>query len=190
MIYGKLNINSDVIVNNFTIINEDNVAESVTVKPGHSITINGDAITRHNLYAESTSNSFGSLILNGNVSQNIGYSRFINATPGNDLIASPTPEVFSDIEAGLLANPAVPTQRAFGPFNNESGLYENWDTVNNGSDNIVLGKGYRAATTSGSTIEFKGEPASPIADITIDITHGGDPTYGAWNLIGNPILHI
>ncbi|WP_179319204.1 T9SS type A sorting domain-containing protein [Winogradskyella helgolandensis] len=186
VILGSLIINSDVTINNLTIINDSPVAEKVTVMPGHSITVNGDAITRHNLYGESTSSSFSSIILNGSVSQNVSYNRYVNATPGNDLISAPIVEVFTDIAASFLENPANPTQKAFGPFNTVSGLYENWDSSINGSDALVLGKGYRAATTAGSNVEFKGEPASPIADITIAITDGGHTSYGTWNLIGNP----
>ena len=184
-IQGSLIIKSDVTVNNFTIL----TGGAITVNPTKSLTVNGIAATNDNLFAESNATSFSSLIFNGTVTGEVGYNRWVHANPVNDLISAPVPETFGDIEAGLLANTAVgyETQRAFGPFNNVSGSYVNWDASTNGSDPLVQGKGYRAARAiEDGTILFQGEPVSPAVDVAATLTDGGDFTYGLWNLIGNP----
>ncbi|RCW92151.1 putative secreted protein (Por secretion system target) [Winogradskyella arenosi] len=182
-IKGNLNIDSDVSVKNITILNDG----AVTVNPGKSLTVSGEAITSDNLFAESSATSFSSLIFNGTVTGEVGYNRWVHTTPSNDLISAPVPETFGDIEASLLANPATLTQRAFGPFDNVSGSYVNWDTSTNGSDPLVQGKGYRAARASeDGTILFQGAPVSPAVDVVATLSDGGNTTYGLWNLIGNP----
>jgi len=192
LILGNLNINSDVVVNNYTNRNDAGVLERVTVNPGHSLTINGDAVTRQNLWARSNSTSFASLIFNGEVNGQISYYRYVNAVAENDLIATPVAMDFSDFandsfNGDLYQNATNTTQKLFGPFDNNSAEYLNWDSVINASESIVPGKGYRAGTNTGSTVYFKQNiPASPVADITVALTEGTDPSYGLWNLIGNP----
>lgn len=182
-IQGSLIIKSDVTVNNFTILS----GGAVTVNPTKSLTVNGNAATNDNLFAESNATSFSSLIFNSTVSGEVGYNRWVHATPTNDLISAPVPETFGDIEAGLLANPSDATQKAFGPFDNVIGLYVNWDTTNNTTNVLEPGKGYRAARAiEDGTILFQGEPVSPAVDVEATLTAEADPTYGLWNLIGNP----
>jgi len=189
IIQGNLQINTDVTVNDFTII-EVGAIERVKVEAGHSLTINGNAITKNNLFAYSTSSTFGSLIFNGTVNGDIRYYRYVNGNPnGNDLIASPVDQNFSTLannnDAELVSNPSNPDQKLFGPFDNTNGEFLNWNKT--GSDVIVPGEGYRAGTVSGSTMYFKGTvPNSPVANVSVTISNGGDTTYGLWNLIGNP----
>ncbi len=179
-IQGSLIINSDVTVNNFTIL----TGGAVTVNPGKSLTVSGEAITSDNLFAESSATSFSSLIFNGTVTGEVGYNRWVHTTPSNDLISAPVPETFGDIEASLLANN---TQRAFGPFDNDNGVYEIWNTDDNFSAPLIAGKGYRAARdTNNGLVLFKGEPVSPVDNVSITLTNGTNTTYGLWNLIGNP----
>ena len=185
----NITINSDVVVNDFSIV-EDGRTERVTVEAGFSITINGDAVTKHQLIANSTATSFASLIFSttGSTSQNIGYNRYINSNAnGNDLISSAVPDSFAQIDEDFYANPADATQVLFGPFDNTAaaGSFTNWDTGGT-FGTLVVGKGYRAATDAGSTVEFKDAITSPVADITASITDGGHATFGEWNLIGNP----
>ncbi|QXP78586.1 MULTISPECIES: T9SS type A sorting domain-containing protein [Winogradskyella] len=185
-IQGSLIINSDVTVNNFSILS----GGAVTVDPGKSLTVNGNAATNDNLFAESNATSFSSLIFNGTETGEIGYNRWVHKTPVNDLISSPVSENFGDIESSLLANPSDATQRAFGPFDNVTGLYVNWDTTNNGTTVLEPGKGYRAARdVADGTILFQAEPFSHEANVTIAITDASATStgnYERWNLIGNP----
>ncbi|WP_036824555.1 T9SS type A sorting domain-containing protein [Polaribacter sp. Hel1_85] len=189
IINHNITINSDIVVNDFSIINMGGNTERVTVEAGYSLTVNGDAITKHQLIANSTDASFASLIMSttGSTSQNIGYNRYINSNAnGNDLIAPPILESFATIQGNFYANPSDATQILFGPFDNTTGAFTNWDT-DDSNGNLVVGKGYRAATDAGSTVQFKDAITSPVADVTVSITDGGDPaTYGQWNLIGNP----
>ncbi|WP_299098265.1 T9SS type A sorting domain-containing protein [uncultured Winogradskyella sp.] len=190
IIQGNIQINTDVVVNDFAII-EVGATERVKVEAGHSLTINGDAITKNNLFAYSTSTSFASLIFNGTVNGDIRYYRYVNGvSDGNDLISSPVDQNFSTLannnSAELVSNTAPnENQKLFGPFNNVNGVYENWVTTD--GEIITPGEGYRAGTINGSTIYFKGTvPDSPVANVPVTLTDGGDPTYGPWNLIGNP----
>ncbi|RED46902.1 putative secreted protein (Por secretion system target) [Winogradskyella eximia] len=189
VIHGKVDLNSNLTINNITIEHTTGVQEILDIQPGYSLIVNGDAITKDALRASSSSTSSGSLILKGNITGNIRYNKWVNSRPGNDLIASPVSQTFSTFEASsvnLYENPSTTTQKLFGPFNNVDGVYENWDTVNDATKDIVLGKGYRAATNSGGTVVFQAQPDSPTTDVFIGLTDGGDPTYGKWNLIGNP----
>ncbi|NRD20718.1 T9SS type A sorting domain-containing protein [Winogradskyella eckloniae] len=198
LILGSLIINSDVVVNNFTNRNDPGILERVTVNPGYSLTINGDAITRHNLWANSNSTSFASLIFNGSVTDQISYFRYVNSVAnGNDLIASPVSLDFDTFatdpfNGDLFENPTNTSEKLFGPFNNTTGQYETMDTVIDATELITPGIGYRAGTTSGSTIYFKGYILnSPVQNILVNITDetttpGATGNYKTWNLIGNP----
>ncbi|WP_178984343.1 T9SS type A sorting domain-containing protein [Winogradskyella helgolandensis] len=193
IIHGLISINSDVNVNNFTIVNIDGTdteKERIIVTPGYSLIVNGDTVTRNGqLFAQSQSDSFASLIFKGAVDGDIRYYRYVNASPGNDLISTPATRVFSDFTAEngeLFKNPATPTQKLFGPFDTAAGEYLIWDESTNGAENIVPGIGYRTATNTGSTLLIRAEVASPSVDVPVGISDGGHATYGTWNLIGNP----
>ncbi|WP_179338467.1 T9SS type A sorting domain-containing protein [Winogradskyella ludwigii] len=193
IIHGLISINSDVIVNDFTIVNIDGTdveKERVIVTPGNSLTVNGDTVTRNGqLFAQSQSDSFGSLIFNGAVDGDIRYYRYVNIFSDNDLISTPATRVFSDFTAengSLYENPATTTEKLFGPFDNTAGEYLTWDEVDDGAENIIPGIGYRTATNAGSTLLIRAEVASPAVDVPVSISDGGHATYGKWNLIGNP----
>jgi len=185
-IQGSLIINSDVTVNNFTVL----AGGEVTVNPTKSLTVNGNAVTNNNLFAESSATSFSSLIFNGTVTGEVGYNRWVHKTPVNDLISSSISETFGDIAGSFYANPSNPNQKAFGPFDNVSGSYVNWDTTTNNSTVLVAGKGYRAARdTNDGLVLFQGELFSQDETITIAITDESATStgnYERWNLIGNP----
>ena len=184
-----MTITSDVTVNELTI-----VSGSVTAEPGFSITINGDRDTNHQLFANSTATAFGSLMLNGSGTHAAGYNLYVasNAS-GNQLISSPFVETLDkmmSVDTGdgtdqIFNNTAGgdATQLLFGTFDNENGAFLTSDSDNNFT--TTLGTGYRAATISGSKIQFKAVPGT-IANVDVAITHGAHATYGQWNLIGNP----
>ena len=185
-----MTINSDVTINDLSRPS----AGSVTVEPEHSLTINGTQAMGHQLFANSTATTFASLMLNGTMTQHIGYNLFIASNAnGNQLISSPFAETLSkimEVDTGdgadqIFNNSANgdATQLLFGVFNNVSGAFETSDSDN--SFTTVVGTGYRAATISGSKIQFKNNPGA-IANVDVDITHGAHGTYGQWNLIGNP----
>ena len=72
----------------------------------------------------------------------------------------------------------------FGPFDNDTGAYLPYDSTTNASTTLSAGQGYRAGTTSGTTLEFTGDFQT--TDQTVAINVGSHGTYGKWNLVGNP----
>ena len=188
IIRGRVNIaSSDVVVNDLTIDNVTAFLERVSVIEGNSLTIKGDVVTANQLQVNANSTSTGSVIIDGTVTGNIRFNRYVNSNAAdNDLISAPVPVTFSSIAGDLYANPTTTTQKLFGPFNNSTGVYENWDTATDGATTLAQGKGYRAAHATGNEILFTGSPVSPAVDVSVSITDGGDATYGLWNLIGNP----
>ncbi len=188
IIRGRVNIaSSDVVVNDLTIDNVTAFLERVSVIEGNSLTIKGDVVTANQLQVNANSTSTGSVIIDGTVTGNIRFNRYVNSNAAdNDLISAPVPVTFSSIAGDLYANPTTTTQKLFGPFNNSTGVYENWDTATDGATTLAQGKGYRAAHATGNEILFTGSPVSPAVDVPVSITDGGDATYGLWNLIGNP----
>ena len=147
IIRGRVNIaSSDVVVNDLTIDNVTAFLERVSVIEGNSLTIKGDVVTANQLQVNANSTSTGSVIIDGTVTGNIRFNRYVNSNAAdNDLISAPVPVTFSSIAGDLYANPTTTTQKLFGPFNNSTGVYENWDTATDGATNLAQGKGYRAA---------------------------------------------
>ncbi len=186
-------INHNVTVSS-DLVHNDNITVTsglLTIEKQASLTINGTLTTNDNVTLDSDSNEFSSLVATSVVGD-IAYKRAINAYTNdavlndNDLVSSPVGTiVFSDLanhldNTNLLASGSL---RAFAPFDKTANpaAYVNFD-VNN-ADNIISGRGYRAATTDGGTITFEGTP--PTGTITYNITDSGIG-YEAWNLIGNP----
>ncbi|WP_405575564.1 T9SS type A sorting domain-containing protein [Winogradskyella sp. Asnod2-B02-A] len=191
IIRGRVNIaSSDVVVNDLTIDNVTAFLERVSVIEGNSLTIKGDVVTANQLQVNANSTSTGSLIIDGTVTGNIRFNRYVNSNAtGNDLISAPVPVTFSSIAGELFENPTTTTQKLFGPFDNSTGVYENWDTATDGATTLVQGKGYRAGHIDGDEILFTGSPVSPAVDVPVSITDEtatGTGNYKRWNLIGNP----
>lgn len=162
------------------------------VTPGAAIIVqsalSGDVILN------STSTSYSSLIVDGSITGTISYLRAVNSfTPtdminnDNDLISAPvTGQTFGSFE-GLAANSnllASGSLRAFAPFNNDTGVYENYDASGDAGETLDAATGYRAATTDGGTLTFTGTVNT--GTVSKNITVGTDATYAEWNLIGNP----
>lgn len=188
IIRARVNIGStDVVVNNLTIENATGFLERVSVVQGNSLTIKGDVITIGQLQVNADPTSTGSVIIDGTVTGNIRFNRYVNSnTAGNDLISAPVPVTFSSIAGNLFEDPSNTTEKLFGPFDNNTAEYLTWDTVIDGATTLAQGNGYRAAHATGNEILFTGSPASPAVDVDVTLTEGTHLTYGLWNLIGNP----
>ena len=181
----QMTIDSDVITSDMTI----NSSGRVTVNPGKSLTIDGDVTTSNDIFLDSNSTTYSSLIVSGTITGQITYERYTSAFPTNDLIASPVTPTFGNfatagINSALYDNPSNTTEKLFGPFNNDSSSYVHYDEVGDASTSLVLGKGYRAARDTGGTLRFKATGAST-SNVTIAITDEVG-VFGKWNLIGNP----
>ncbi|GAB5565629.1 MAG: hypothetical protein Wins2KO_26920 [Winogradskyella sp.] len=176
------------------VVHNDNItisSGSITIEKQASLTINGTLTTNNSVILDSDSDEYSSLIATTVVGE-IAYQRAINAYTNdavlndNDLVSSPVGTIaFSDLanhldNTNLLASGSL---RAFAPFDKTANpaAYVNFD-VNN-ADNIILGRGYRAATTDGGTITFEGTPVT--SAVSYNITDSGNG-YEEWNLIGNP----
>ncbi len=192
---GTTGASDAIIADGVAVLNSDVNLNDMVVNPGAGLEVaTGTTLTVNTLALESTSTSYSSLILDGTITGTVTYNRYTNAYTNdatnndNDLISTPlTPLNGEFFAAFATTNPNLlesGTLRAFAPFNNTTGLYENYDVVANASTSLTPGTGYRAATSDGSTLAFIG--TAETGDVYKDIIVGDDPTYGEWNLIGNP----
>lgn len=169
-------------------ITSNTIFNTLTVEAGSALTINSGVTLKTNISTlNSTSNSFSSLIVEGTIIGLVKYNRFaslVGPVGSNDLISAPLAgQNFADFDSANANLPASGTLRAFAPYNTSAGAYQNYDLADDGAIILDLGKGYRAATTDGSTLEFTGTAAN--TDI-LDIPISDAPAGNAWNLIGNP----
>ena len=188
------------------VISQNTDINTVTVNPGASLTINSGitltvADATDGLTLESSSASFSSLIRNGTITGTINYERYVDAIgSGNDLVSVPLTSFLLDYQEFLgfgdpenrdvLATNGANTLHLFGDYDNTNLVYNNYQTYlptappDPAAPLLVSGKGYRAATTSGSTITFTGEALN--TDVSIDIDTPTAVVNSQWNLIGNP----
>ena len=177
------------------IISMNTSIDEITVEAGAALTVNtGITLSANTTTLKSTSQLYSSLIANGTVEGTVKYERFVNANSGgNDLISPPlSGQTWADFLASdtnvsdLLNNgSANPTTYAFGPFDKTADDYVNYTNSQSDLDNLnlVSGKGYRAATVSGTHLTFSGTVSASSIDVNILDTGAVFPD---WNLIGNP----
>ena len=137
---------------------------------------------------------FSSIIIDGTVSGNITYNRYVNSvgTNGWDLIGSPVEgqSISSFASANVSTLATNGDQFAIGTYDNETNTWTNYTTSTIGNaGNFDIGKGQQMATISGGTgiLKFTGTPASTLqtqAIIDNDAANSGAGTQ--WNLIANP----
>jgi len=190
---GTATANDDIIVaSGDATINTNTTANTVTVNPGASITVDS-AVTltvadaTNGLTLESISTSYSSLILNGTISGTLNYERHVNingsgTTGSNDLISAPlTGQAFNDF---VLANPNLfgnGTLSLFGHFDKPTGAYVTY--ANTSTVTLDPAVGYRAASSDNSTLTFTGTASS--GPESAAIVNSG-PSFQKWNLVGNP----
>ncbi|APY07219.1 hypothetical protein BWZ20_02375 [Winogradskyella sp. J14-2] len=174
-------------------ITSNTTFNTVTVNPnGNLIVDSGVNLTAKNIVLESDSDAYSSLNPSATsaVFGRTRYERYVNqigssSGGGNDLVSSPltngTMETFSDFADWNKNIAASNNLRAFAPFNNVSGNYENYDIVVNETTTLEAGKGYRAATIDGSPVVFTG--TVNIGNVNTTISAG---SASSWNLVGNP----
>ena len=181
---GDMTISNSVYFENLTL----DANSTLTILKTGKLFINGLFNNQGSVIMDSDSNEFSAFI-----TANIGgtgtftYNRWAASINTNDLIAAPfAGQTFSDFlthNSGIInTNPNDVTQNLFGNFNNNSGSYESFSSTS--SITLDAGVGYRVGTDSGATLSFNG--VFQTADQLIPISLGSDPTYGRWNLVGNP----
>ena len=173
-----------------TIASSNTYFDTLTIDPGASLTVAVGATISANSAStlNSTSSTFSSLIVKGNINGIVSYNRYtalIGSAVGgtNDLISAPVvDQIFGDFATANTNLAASNSLRAFAPYNTIAGAYENYDTTNNAATILAAGIGYRAATTDGSTLKFTGTVRTAAVSVSISDAAAGR----AWNLIGNP----
>lgn len=161
---------------------------TLNIPSNSNVTVSGDLDNSGSINLTSTSTQYPSLIVNGSSTGNVTYNRYINSNAnGNDLIAPPVDgqtwaDFLTDNATPLLDNGGSPTTiYAFAPFDKTTGGYENYNSGT--SATLNTGTGYRAATSSGETLDFTGTVET--GTVSVDIENSG-PEFEKWNLIGNP----
>lgn len=187
-------LNNIIVANGNATISSNIPANSVIVNPTGALTVNtGNTLTVSNgLNLQSNSTQYSSLVLNGNISGTVNYTRHVNAgsvagVGGNDLISAPlSGQAFS---AFKLANGNIKTNTAgtlnlFGPFQKSVGNPGVFLTYANGESAVLAaGEGYRAASTDNGGFIFTGTVNTGTVNRVIDNVGS---TFAPWNLIGNP----
>ncbi|MBA6152940.1 discoidin domain-containing protein [Gelidibacter gilvus] len=189
---GSVGIHDSILIDSGDAeISNDISCYSVTIAPGAGLTINnGVTLTANRTILQSTSLTYSSLILNGEINGPVNYERHVNvignsAGGGNDLISAPVINQTFGFFASEPANNSLAasgTLRAFAPYNTAAGAYQNYDVNTNASTIIASGVGFRAATAEGSNLTFTGLVSKSNVQVAMSDASAGR----AWNLIGNP----
>ena len=141
-----------------------------------SLTVSDDFINNGSIVMNSSSNEFSSLIASSvSGSGSYTYNRFVASTNTFDIVSAPfTEQTFSNLlsnNSGVIYdNPSDATQYVFGPFNNVSGAYVQYDSDTDGNQTMDAGLGFRTGTDSGATLAFTGEFE------TLSLIHISEPT--------------
>lgn len=192
---GTTGASDAIVVDGVAVLNSDVSLNDVVINPGAGLEVaSGATLTVNSLTLESVSTSYSSLILDGDITGLITYNRHVNSFTNdgtandNDLVSAPLTQLSGEFFPAFAATNTnlfeSGTSRFFGPFNNTSGVYENYDIINNATTSLTSATGYRTATTDGGTLSFIGNAEG--GNISKNVTVGDDITYGVWNLIGNP----
>ena len=184
---NSVTVSSDKTYDNLEILLNTNL----TIEQSGSLNVLGTLTNEGSIAMNSSSNEYSSLIV-GSKAGTAGtytYNRYISDTNTFDIISAPfTGQTFSDLlsnNSGVIYdNSNDPTQYAYGPFDNDSGAYVQYDSDTDGNQTMDAGLGFRTGTDSGATLAFTG--TFQTSDVTEPISLGSHATYGRWNLIGNP----
>jgi hypothetical protein len=187
---GDISFNEDVTAAALSLRGKNTV-----VAAGKHVNVGGNLENHTDLTLDSRSNAFSSLKVGGAVSGtgDLTYSRYVNATPSNDLIAAPFAgmsfsNMINNSNSNTLLSGSIGGQSGFylfGPHNEQSNSYEMYNITTNAATTLTSGKGYRAGSIDGGNLNFT-VPANGYNtlsnNVTIGITHTGE----GWNLVGNP----
>lgn len=162
---------------------------SLTIGQNKSLTVSGSVTNNGALTMNSSSNHFSTMTAGSSSGTTYTYNRFVASTSTFDLISAPfSGQTFSNLlsnNSGVIYdNPSDATQYAYGPFNNNTGAYVQYDSDTDGNQTMDAGLGFRTGTDSGATLAFTG--TFQTSNVTEPISLGSHATYGRWNLIGNP----
>jgi hypothetical protein len=168
--------------------------KSFTIEKTGSVTMSGDFSNSGTFTLNSESDEFSSIIIDGTVSGNISYNRYVNSVGTNewDLIGAPVEgqSISSFASANVSTLATNGDQFAIGTYDNETNTWTNYTTSTIGNaGNFNIGKGQQMATISGGTgiLKFTGTPASTLqTQVIIDNNDANSGAGTRWNLIANP----
>ena len=140
-------INSDVTLLDLTI----DSGGTLIIESDGSLTVNDDLVNNGNIVLNSDSDEYSSLIASSVLGNGTyTYNRFLSDTSTFDIISAPfTGQTFTNLLSNnsyIYSNPNDNTQYAYGPFNNDSGVYVQFDSDSNGNQTMDAGLGYRAGS--------------------------------------------
>ena len=168
--------------------------KSFTIEKTGSVTMSGDFSNSGTFTLNSESDEFSSIIIDGTVSGNISYNRYVNSVGTNewDLIGAPVEgqSISSFASANVSTLATNGDQFAIGTYDNETNTWTNYTTcLLYTSPSPRIGKGQQMATISGGTgiLKFTGTPASTLqTQVIIDNNDANSGAGTRWNLIANP----
>jgi hypothetical protein len=194
-----LNIDTININSGNAVISSTTQCAGIHVTAGATLTVNNGVNVQVSdaIHLYSVSDNYAGLILDGTITGTINYYRYTNATGsgttgGNDLVSPPLGGMSFEFFAGQNNEVLVNSDSfvyAYAPFDNQQGIYTNYNMGEHHSEELQPGKGYRAATVTDlpidtdRTLTYTGTAATGNVDVTLTSYSG---TYGSWNAIGNP----
>ncbi|MDG5490153.1 T9SS type A sorting domain-containing protein [Psychroserpens sp. SPM9] len=191
-LYGGIPLNGgDITVNHDLTLDTDASINNATVNPGTSLTVNtSQTLTVEDEFVlESVSNNYSSLIVDGTITGNVVYNRYVNnnaLSGGNDLISAPLSSqafnTFIGNNSNILAEPDPGTRILFGSFDRDDNAYELWDETD--TTPLEAGKGYRTGiddSAASNLVRFEGTVSTLTESIAVNTG-----AISKWNLIGNP----
>ena len=164
--FDNIQVDSSILSSNQTIFNTDVSLIDLTINSGATLTINStgslnvsdDFINNGSIVMNSTSNEFSSLITSSvSGSGTFTYNRYVSDTSNFDIVSAPfTGQTFSNLlsnNSGIIYdNPSDATQYVYGPFNNNTGAYVQYDSDTDGDETMDAGLGFRTGTDIGGFV--------------------------------------
>ncbi|KWW28376.1 MAG: S-layer domain-containing protein, partial [bacterium P201] len=114
------------------------------------------------------------------VSDNVTYNKAVTAYEGDGgyvLIASPVCSVTPASDNGFLT-------AEYDLYYFDQSQDQEWRNYEAGAFNLVSGKGYLYASSTGTNLTFTGQPYNGNGVVALD--YDADAALAGWNLIGNP----
>ncbi|NQU87376.1 MAG: T9SS type A sorting domain-containing protein [Mariniphaga sp.] len=176
---GKI---TDVTISHDVTVTADCAIDDGSITAGYALTINsGDTLTCNGtLTINSDASNNGSLIVNGVVSGNVSYKRYITGSRWH-MISSPVSGQSINSLLTESGNNIPQSESDYGmmDYNTTS---DNWNDyfTSSTSGNLTLGKCYNIRRETNGTVTFTGTVIS--SNINVSISDAGN----SWNLVGNP----
>ena len=168
--------NGNVTLEDITI----NTSAELSINKGASLSLTGNFVNNGSVTLNSESNEFSSLIVEGNSSGTISYTRNLD-TSNWYLIGSPF--VGQDVDDFVASQGLATsgTNNALGTYNTTDDTWSYYQTGTSNSDELGSGEGYAVSlNTASGAITFSGTMKTDATSVSLTTTGNG------YNLLGNP----